>query len=531
MSVRQQRLRPGPRTSCPLSTPYHQRRSEISAPSPRRTIKAGGTPARRAPSSPRVFSAGSVLVGLLWCVGVVSVVVMGVLRTSRLDLLVVKNHGDLIQAHYLALAGIEKAKALIYRDAKERKHSAQNHNGKLYDAPDEFRDVTLGRGHFRVFRQSRRDEGGQVVFGISDEESLLNLNQASAEQLSKLTGMLPEVVAAILDWRDEDNETQPGGAEADYYASQPRPCLPRNGPFQTTRELLMVRGVSRDLFLGEDANQNGLLDPEEDDGNESLPPDNHDGLLDAGWSGLLTVDSAIANKNAAGQDRVNVQTADEKSLAAVPGISADLAKAIVAYRAQNQLQTLADLLDVRAINQQGQQAQSQGGAAGPERAQAAPANSDASPRRSAGGSQTQNRNTSGAQPSGPPLISQNLLMDIADDLMAGNASEDHPGAININTASAEVLACLPGLTPETAQGIVSYRRSAGFFANVAWLLKVDGITQQVFKQVAPLVCARSETFRILSEGRIQSSGARKRIQAIIQLGSGEVKTLSWREDL
>ena len=122
-------------------------------------------------------------------------------------------------------------------------------------------------------------------------------------------------------------------------------------------------------------------------------------------------------------------------------------------------------------------------------------------------------------------------MDIADDLMAGNASEDHPGAININTASAEVLACLPGLTPETAQAIVSYRRSAGFFANVAWLLKVDGITQQVFKQVAPFVCARSETFRILSEGRIQSSGARKRIQAIVQLGSGEVKTLSWREDL
>src|SRR5207247_292668 len=138
----------------------------------------------------------SVLVGLLWCLALLSVVVIGVLHTARLNLLVVKNHGDLIQAHYLALAGIEKAKALIYRDAKERKHSAQNHNGKLYDAPDEFRDVTLGRGHFRVFRQGRRDEGGQVIFGISDEESLLNLNHVSAEQLTKLSGMLPEVVAA-----------------------------------------------------------------------------------------------------------------------------------------------------------------------------------------------------------------------------------------------------------------------------------------------------------------------------------------------
>src|SRR6266853_5709411 len=94
-----------------------------------------GTPPRQA----------SVLVGLLWCVAILSVLVIGVLRTARMDLLVVKNHGDVIQAHYLALAGIEKAKALLYRDARERKRSARNHSGELYDAPQEFRDVSLGR--------------------------------------------------------------------------------------------------------------------------------------------------------------------------------------------------------------------------------------------------------------------------------------------------------------------------------------------------------------------------------------------------
>jgi competence ComEA-like helix-hairpin-helix protein len=122
-------------------------------------------------------------------------------------------------------------------------------------------------------------------------------------------------------------------------------------------------------------------------------------------------------------------------------------------------------------------------------------------------------------------------MDIADDLMAGNASEEHPGAVNINTASPEVLACLPGVTPDLAQAIIAYRRSAGFFPNIAWLLKVDGMNRDIFKQMAPRVCARSETFRILSEGRIPSTGARKRIQVIVQLSAGEFTTLSWREDL
>ena len=76
----------------------------------------GSVPAL-APQSPQT---ASVLVGLLWCLALLSVVVIGVLYNARLDLLVVKNHGDLIQAHYFALAGIEKTKALLYRDAKAR---------------------------------------------------------------------------------------------------------------------------------------------------------------------------------------------------------------------------------------------------------------------------------------------------------------------------------------------------------------------------------------------------------------------------
>ena len=459
---------------------------------------------------------GSVLVGLLWCMALLAIIVMGLLRSARLDLLVVKNHGDLIQAHYLALAGIEKAKALLYQDVAERKKSARNHSGDLFDAPQHFKDVQLGRGQFRVFRQGRQDEVGGILYGISDEESRLNVNQASAAELGKLSGLTPETAAAIIDWRDEDNAVTPGGAEAEYYASLQPPGLPRNGPLQTTRELLMVRGVSRELFLGEDANQNGLLDPEEDDGNESFPPDNRDGILDAGWSGLVTVDSAVQNKNAAGQDRVNVQTADEKSLTAVVGISADIAKAILAHRAQNQLESLADLLELASGKPQNQSQTGNRNSTG----QAPPPS----------GATAQSLTGSG-QSTGPKLISEKLLMEIADDLMAGNAAQDQPGAININTASAEVLACLPAMTRELAQAVIAYRRSAGFFSNVAWLLKVDGMSRQVFKQIAPRVCARSETFRILSEGRVSSTGARKRIQVIVQLGSSDIETLSWREDL
>src|SRR5215472_7809463 len=105
---------------------------------------------------------GSILVGLLWCLALLSIIVIGVLHTARMDVLVVKNHGDRIQAHYLALAGIEKARALLYRDAQDRSRSRKNHTGNYYDDAGQFRDVSFARGTFSVFRRGRSDEGGGI---------------------------------------------------------------------------------------------------------------------------------------------------------------------------------------------------------------------------------------------------------------------------------------------------------------------------------------------------------------------------------
>jgi DNA uptake protein ComE-like DNA-binding protein len=429
----------------------------------------------------------SILVGLLWCLALLSVVVIGVLHTARMDLLVVKNYGDRIQAHYLALAGIEKAKALLYQDANDRGRSQKNHNGNFYDDAQQFREVPLGRGVFSVVRRGRADEGGGIIFGVSDEESRLNVNTATADELAKLQNMTPAVAAAIVNWRGGDSTTVT--AEAQYYAGLQPPYQPRIGPFQTVRELLMVRGVTPELLLGRDVRQNGMLAAAGENGSAGSVDSS-----DLGWAGILTVDSTVQNLNAAGENCVNIQSADEGSLTAVQGITPQIARAIVAYRGQHQFQSIADLLDVTPPqNQQGP-----GGAD----------NSDQS---------------------GNRVVNENLFMDIADDVTTDN-NQSLTGAININTAGLDVLACLPGMTRELAQAVISQRQSGGFFANTGELLKVPDLTRDIFKQIAPLVTARSETFRILSEGKVNSTGARQRIQAIVHIGLNGQRTLSWRED-
>jgi len=433
-----------------------------------------------------VRAKASILVGLLWCLALLSVVVIGVLHSARTDLLIVKNHGDRIQARYLALAGIEKAKALLYQDARERSRARANYNGQLHNWPEQFRDVPLGRGRFQVFRRGRPDEGGGTAYGVSDEESRLNLNVASPDELGRLIGMTPDLVAALVDWRDEDNAVSPGGAEADYYSSLQPPYRPRNGPLQTVRELLMVRGATPSL-LGDD-------------------------LSYTGWASILTVDSSVRNVNAAGEDRVNVQTAEENALTSVRGITPAIAKAIVSSRGQNRLESVADLLAVVAPQN-------------PQRPEGGPGPIQAAPGQSPQIAPPQNP----SQPVGPKVVSEELLMDIADDLTT-DSTRNLPGVVNINTASLDVLACLPGIDREIAQAIISFRQSNGFFPNIAWLLKVPGLNRQIFKQVALRVTARSETYRILSEGKLNSSGTRQRIQAIVHVGLEGVETLSYRED-
>jgi hypothetical protein len=60
------------------------------------------------------------------------------------------------------------------------------------------------------------------------------------------------------------------------------------------------------------------------------------------------------------------------------------------------------------------------------------------------------------------------------------------------------------------------------------------MTRAIFKQLVaadPLVTARSETYRITCEGKINSSGARQRIEEIVHIGRSDIETLAYREDL
>jgi type II secretory pathway component PulK len=145
-------------------------------------------------------------------------------------------------------------------------------------------------------------DGKTRVYGLVDEASKLNLNNATKDMLQNLpiTGMTPDFAQAIMDWRTPAGGNSPTGTSS---------SVNKQAPFESIEELAYVTGATRDILYGEDANLNNALDPNEDDSNKNLPEDNSDGKLDPGLLDYVTVFSREANKRSDGKtDRLNIAT-------------------------------------------------------------------------------------------------------------------------------------------------------------------------------------------------------------------------------
>ena len=97
--------------------------------------------------------------------------------------------------------------------------------------------------------------GGEVRFAIRDEGGKVDLNQAPDILLRELfvaVGVDPErgeqLAQAIADFRDEDSDKRPNGAEERDYASAGLAYGPKNQPFELVDELTYVLGVTPELY-------------------------------------------------------------------------------------------------------------------------------------------------------------------------------------------------------------------------------------------------------------------------------------------
>ena len=201
---------------------------------------------------------GVALVIVLWVVLVLSLLISGFAFTMHVETQVASFARKELKAEMLARSGIEVARMELTLDQQSPTDAGFDALNQVWATNEEmYVNHELGDGIYNV--------------KITDEEAKIPINRATDLQLKRLLSLLgvdpfdgDVIVDSILDWIDADDLTKLNGAESDYYQSLSPPYSAKNAPMDRVEELLLVRGVTPELFHGsaadDEAAQPGLAE-------------------------------------------------------------------------------------------------------------------------------------------------------------------------------------------------------------------------------------------------------------------------------
>jgi type II secretory pathway component PulK len=218
----------------------------------------------RSPSSlihhPLSSRSGIALVIVMIAILVLAVLAGGFAWSMKVETTLARNANSEAELEWLGRSGVEYARwVLAYMDPT-----------KPYDSLDQA--WATGQGFIGPTNATAVEVQNPVHLGngtftwkIVDLERKFNINiagdprnEAIARQILERALIVmgadasesPPVISAIMDWIDPGDDTHLEGAESDYYQGLPTPYVAKNGPIDDISELLLIRGISQDMYWG-----------------------------------------------------------------------------------------------------------------------------------------------------------------------------------------------------------------------------------------------------------------------------------------
>jgi general secretion pathway protein K len=267
---------------------------------------------------------GIALIIVMLVILVLAMLAGGFAYSVKVETTLARNASHDYEFEWLGRSGVELARYVVAQqlqipnepyDALNQKWAGGPMGTNEALAAISLTDVRLGPGTFNV--------------KLTDCERKFNINAADPiilAQALKLCGVdvseAGQITDSILDWIDPDDQPRPSGAESDFYLGSNPPYQAKNGPLDDLTELMLIRGVSPDMFFGTDLSQADV--PRSVTG-RALAVNKYTGpIYTNALRDMFTTTSLRA---------VNLNTASALVLQMIPGVDANIAQAIIARRA------------------------------------------------------------------------------------------------------------------------------------------------------------------------------------------------------
>jgi general secretion pathway protein K len=211
---------------------------------------------------------GTILIVILWILVILTALAVSLGKSTSIELSLTRHAVLKQKSRYLAWAGIMRAMGHIQKDSEDSLSAKEDtlyrcalRAGQGSRPEDLFHRQSLGDGYFSVRYVQRSPDGEKKSYdGLSDEERKVNLNGLTAQNIGILSNLIvgtgadeeqaKTIAFSVLDWKDADDVLirEGYGAEEDHYMGLGKPYRPKNRAFDSKEELLLVRGMTPQIF-------------------------------------------------------------------------------------------------------------------------------------------------------------------------------------------------------------------------------------------------------------------------------------------
>src|SRR5437762_5445085 len=198
-------------------------------------------------------SPGIALIIVMMVIVVLGILAAGLAYSMKVEMKLARNVDSEGELEWLGRSGVELARYVLAQQLNiptEAGFTALNQKwaGGTGGTNELLADISLennllGRGKFSV--------------RIIDLERKVNLNFASRQMIQQALESIgvdsfdaSTILDSIEDWTDPNSDPHLNGAESDYYLNLPQPYVAKNGPFDDVSELLLIRGITPEMYGG-----------------------------------------------------------------------------------------------------------------------------------------------------------------------------------------------------------------------------------------------------------------------------------------